>query len=277
MIAIVALAAAFALPLWRLGQFAIADDLYSYILLIPVVSLYLARLDRNNLPAFGAPAYKPAAIFFGGGALCLLAYRQLRPQWPADALAVTTLALVFCVAGMGCLFLGGARMKALAFPFTFLIFMVPLPQALRDGLESFLQYGSAEVADWMFQLSGLSYLRDGLFFKLTTITLQVAPECSGIHSTIVLFITSLVAGQMLLRRPWKRAVLTLFVLPLALVRNAFRIFVIGQLCVQVGPQMIDSPIHHRGGPLFFALSLVPFFALLYYLKKSELSKPPGNR
>ena len=166
-------------------------------------------------------------------------------------------------------------MWSLAFPFALLLFLAPFPQALHDRIESFLQHGSAEVADWLFQISGLSYYRAGLFFKLPGLTLQVAPECSGIHSTVVLFITSLVAGRMLLRRPWNRAVLTLFVLPLALVRNAFRIFVIGELCVHVGPHMIHSPIHHRGGPLFFALSLVPFFALLYFLKKSELKKKPG--
>ena len=80
---------------------------------------------------------------------------------------------------------------------------------------------------------------------------------------------------MLLRRPEKRAALALFILPLALLRNAFRIFVLGQLCVRVGPNMIDSPIHHHGGPLFFALSLVPFFALLYFLKKSELKNQGG--
>jgi hypothetical protein len=33
--------------------------------------------------------------------------------------------------------------------------------------------------------------------------------------------------------------------------------------------MIDSPIHHQGGPLFFALSLIPFFLLLLFLRKSE--------
>jgi hypothetical protein len=45
--------------------------------------------------------------------------------------------------------------------------------------------------------------------------------------------------------------------------------VLGELCVHVNPGMIDSPIHHHGGPLFFILSLGPFFLLLYYLRKTE--------
>jgi hypothetical protein len=33
--------------------------------------------------------------------------------------------------------------------------------------------------------------------------------------------------------------------------------------------MIHSPIHRRGGPIFFLLSLIPFFALLLFLKWIE--------
>jgi len=112
-------------------------------------------------------------------------------------------------------------------------------------------------------------LRRGLVIQLPGISLQVAPECSGIHSTLVLLITSIIAGQLLLRRPWKRAVLCLVVIPLAVIRNGFRVFVIGELCVHISPEMIHSPIHHRGGPLFFVLSLVPFFLLLYFLQRNE--------
>ncbi len=265
----------FSLPLWRLIRFAAPDDLYSYILLIPFISLYLVWLNRGKLPAAGSPAVKTASLFFILGLSFLAWYWLQPPVLLVNELALTTLSFVFFLAGVAGIFLGGRLMWSVAFPLALLIFLVPFPQAVRDGIESFLQYGSAEVADWMFQISGMTYFRNGLLFKLPTISLQVAPECSGIHSTVVLFITSLVAGQMLLQRTKGRAALALFVLPLALFRNAFRIFVLGQLCVHIGPHMIDSPIHHHGGPLFFALSLVPFFALLYYLKKSEMKNRDG--
>jgi exosortase C (VPDSG-CTERM-specific) len=259
----------FSLPLWRLAAFAGGDELFSYILLMPAVSLYLVWLNRKTLPAVGAPDLQTAALFLTPALACLVWYWRQPPALPVNALALTTVAFWFSLVGVVAIFLGRRWLRALAFPLGLLIFLVPFPQAVRDAIEAFLQRGSAEVADWMFQLSGMTYFRTNLVFKLPTITLQVAPECSGIHSTVVLFITSLVAGQMLLKRPWHRAVLTLFVLPLAVVRNAFRILVLGELCVHVGPHMIDSTIHHRGGPLFFALSLVPFFALLYGLKRSE--------
>ena len=265
-----ALAVLFSLPLFRLARFAIGDELHSYIVIIPAVTLYLIRLRRGNLPVVSTSAI-PAALFSLAG-LAVLAWHWLAPRAGlADNLMQTTLAFLLLLTAAGFWFLGAGFMRAILFPFSLLVFMIPLPDAMRDALESFLQHGSAVVAGWMFTVAGLPVLQDGLAFKLPGITLRVAPECSGIHSTMVLFITSLVAANMFLRSPVRRVALCLVVLPLALLRNGFRVFVLGELCAHIGAHMIDSPIHHRGGPLFFVLSLVPFFLMLWWLRRSELA------
>jgi hypothetical protein len=33
--------------------------------------------------------------------------------------------------------------------------------------------------------------------------------------------------------------------------------------------MIDSDLHHKGGPIFFALSLIPLFLLLWWFRRME--------
>jgi exosortase C (VPDSG-CTERM-specific) len=273
------LALCFGVPLWQLARFAAGDELYSYVLLIPAVSAYLVWLQKKNLPQISFPAKKIAAFFFAGG-IAVAAWHWLAPfSSGLDDLARMTFAFLLFFMGAGFLILGGATMRALSFPFALLVFMIPFPDFLRDGIEAALQHGSAVVAGWMFAVSDVPVLREStMIFRLPTLTLEVAPECSGIHSTVVLFITSLVAGHFFLKQPWKRAVLSLAVIPLALLRNGFRIFVLGELCTHIGPQMIDSPIHHHGGPLFFALSLPPFFLLLYLLNKSERldkKRPPA--
>jgi exosortase/archaeosortase family protein len=110
---------------------------------------------------------------------------------------------------------------------------------------------------------------NGLDFKLATLPIRVAQECSGYNSSYVLFIVSILAGYMFLKSPWKRAILTFAVIPLAIVRNGFRITTIAYLCTNVGPHMIHHPIHRSGGPIFFALSLIPFLALVWWLRRSE--------
>jgi len=166
-------------------------------------------------------------------------------------------------------------MHVLAFPFSLLIFMVPFPDGLRLAIETWLQHTSAAAAGWMYALAGMPVYHNDLVFQLQDITLQIAPECSGIHSSVVLLIVSLVAGHLFLRHPLKRAILCLAVIPLAFLRNGFRVFVLGELCTHLGPQMIDSPIHHHGGPLFFVVSLIPFSLLLYFLMRSDRPKISG--
>ena len=267
------LALVFILPLWNLLRFALDDNLHSHILLIPFISIYLGWLQKSRLAGPITPAKKTAAFFFlaGGGVLAWHGWagRAGPPLATEDNLALTTLAFILFLTGLGALCLGGTRLRRLAFSFALLVFMIPLPLFFREWIEVSLQHGSAQAADWLFQISGMTVFRNGMIFQLPGMTIEVARECSGIHSTLVLFITSLLAGQMFLHQPWRRAALCLAVIPLALARNGLRIYVIGELCVHVGPQMINSPIHHHGGPLFFALSLVPFFLWLYFLKKSE--------
>jgi len=186
-----------------------------------------------------------------------------------DVLALVILSFVFFVTASGFLFLGRRWMMAAVFPFAFLMFMVPMPDGMVGALETASQYASVGAAELLFRLGNTPHLHDGIMFQLPGITLEVAQECSGIRSSWVLFITSILSANLFLRTNWKRVVLVALVIPLGILRNGFRVWVIGMLCVRFGPHMIDSPIHHQGGPLFFILSLVPLFILIVFLRRSE--------
>jgi exosortase C (VPDSG-CTERM-specific) len=193
-----------------------------------------------------------------------------------DSLALTTFSFVCLLVAGGFFFLGRRWMAEAAFPVAFLIFMVPLPDRIVDGLETASKLASAEAADLFFSIAGLPVLRDGVVFQLPGIVIEVAQECSGIRSSWVLFITGLVAAHLFLKSPWRRTILVAFVIPLGILRNGFRIMVIGLLCVHMGPHMIHSPIHKRGGPLFFTVSLIPLFLLLWWLRSSEMRTSRGE-
>jgi exosortase C (VPDSG-CTERM-specific) len=267
----------FARPLYDLARFAFQSPLYSHILLIPFVSLYLAWLKKDNLAQHSEPNRKLASLPLTTGILILAGYgfalRSGLKLPPADSLAWTTLSFVVLFIGASFLSLGKQSVRTLAFPLAFLIFLVPFPGSVEHALESFLQHRSADAAELLFGLAGTPLLRQDVAFQLPGFKLSVAPECSGIRSSFVLFLTSLVAGQLFLRSPWKRALFALAVIPLGIFRNAFRIVVIGELCVHVDRGFIDSPLHHRGGPVFFVISMVPFLLLLYYLRKTDMPKP----
>jgi len=186
-----------------------------------------------------------------------------------DAFVFSTATFVAWLIAICCWFLGRSAMRALVFPLGLLVFTIPIPAFILHWTETLMQHGSAAVAHRLFEATGMAVYYDDLLFQLPGITLHVAPECSGIRSTMAFLIVSIVTGFVFLRRPVHRGLLVAAVLPLALLRNGFRIFVIGEICVHYGPQMIDSFIHRRGGPFFFALSLVPFFVLVVGLQRRE--------
>ena len=276
----------FALPLYQLfvlSFFSKRSDFYSYLPLIPFVSGYLFWINRERLPDRPKSSPVAAAVVALGGLLVVAGYFIARTRGVAFEISfylalMTISALLFLLAGM-LFFLGGGFLQANVFAVCMLAFAVPPPQFLLNPVESFLQTSSAAAATLMFWLAGTPHLTHGTILRLPDITIEVAPECSGIHSTVVLFITSFLAGRLFLRTLWRRATLVLVALPLAILRNGFRVFTIGELCVHISPDMIDSPIHHKGGPIFFALSLIPFFLLLVFLRKQESSRvsPELNR
>lgn len=266
----------FAGPLWQWGRYAWASELFSYVLIIPVLSIFFASSKRQELAFDSKPVRSLSTfpLFFGGGVLVAVWWAR-RHGWspvPEDYLAAMTFAFLSLFLSVCFFFLGTETLRRLSFSLFLLFFMVPFPAILQDAITGFLQHRSADVAQLLFALSGMPLLRHDTVFLLPGFPLEVAPECSGIHSSVVLLITSLVAGYVCLRSPWRRALLTISVIPLALLRNGFRVFTIGQLCVNVSPDMINSYIHRKGGPIFFALSLIPFFLILLFLWRSEKTR-----
>jgi exosortase C (VPDSG-CTERM-specific) len=267
---LVLLTLSFLHPLANLVLYAAHSDLHSHILLVPLISAYVFYIRRPG----HATAYRTsvpgtvvaAAIGFTAFATSMVWRTSLSVN---DELALTTLAFVCLVTAGGFLFFGSKWMAVAAFPFAFLIFMVPLPDAAVRWLEQASVLGSTEVADLLIRSTGTPLARAGTELELPGIVLRVAQACSGIRSSWVLFITSVLAAHLFLKTRWRKLIFVAFVIPLGIVRNGFRILVIALLCVHFGPEMIDSPIHHHGGPLFFGLSLVPFFLLLRWLRRQE--------
>jgi exosortase C (VPDSG-CTERM-specific) len=266
------LVAVFIKPLFSLMVYAAGEPLHSHIVLIPFVSAYLIYIRRSSLPTDYTFSPDWAMIPLVAGVIALGAAVFGPPLSENDYLALMALSFVCFLAAGGFFFLGRKWMAAAAFPFAFLIFMVPMPDRLADSLETASKLASAEAANLFFNMTGTPTLRDGTVFELPGMTIEVAQECSGIRSSWVLFITSLLAANLFLKSPWRRTVLVAAVIPLGIIRNGLRIVLIGLLCVHGGPEMINSAFHRKGGPPFFVLSLIPLFFLMWWLRRGEISR-----
>ncbi|PYJ88110.1 MAG: hypothetical protein DME71_13830, partial [Verrucomicrobia bacterium] len=203
---VILLLAAFGQSLLALANYAAHSALHSHILLIPFVSAYLLYIRRDQLPRKYVADLPLGMVFLAGGLGFFLFTYWLNFAGRALAdnyyLVLLTLSFLCCLAAAGFFFFGRGWMRAAAFPLGFLIFMVPMPDAMADALETASKYASAEVANFLFHLSGTPFLRVGLIFQLPNITIEVAQECSGIRSSWVLFMTSILAANLFLKTPW---------------------------------------------------------------------------
>src|SRR5262245_51722758 len=144
---IVLLLLAFGQSLLALADYAAHSSLHSYILLIPLVSAYLLYFQRDQLPRKHAPDLLPGIILLtcGLGLFLFIRWPNVIGHVTADNYHLTILALSFlcCFAAGGFLFLGRDWMRAAAFPMTYLIFLVPMPDAMANALETVSKYASA--------------------------------------------------------------------------------------------------------------------------------------
>lgn len=248
-----------------LTSLSLHDELHSHVVLVPFISLYILYINRDKLPKTYCSSFGWAAMAALGG----IAFQFAAWRWPQFWLSANIVSFVFFLVAGGFVVAGKSWMKAATFPFAFLLFMTPLPDAVVQWLENASKLASADCASFFLHLSGIPVLRDGTIFQLPGIVIEVAQECSGIRSSWVLLIASILASYLFLRRFPHRLILALVAIPLGIVRNGFRITVIGLLCVHFGPQMIHHPIHRRGGPIFFVLSLIPLVAFLWLLRRHE--------
>lgn len=150
-----------------------------------------------------------------------------------------------------------------------MLFIVPLPQAALDGATSFLQSWSTETAWWLFNFVGAPVQRDGFFFHLPGLNVEVAKQCSGIRSSLALMIAGVLASGLFLKTWPARAALLTAVVPIAVLKNGLRIAALTLSGYYIDERMLYGSLHTRGGMLFFAIALALAGAVVWGLRAAE--------
>lgn len=263
-------------PLGDLVRMSFQDENSSHVLLIPVISavyIYVARRrifsSARYCPTLGVPLLVISGLLWYSSRTFL--FRD------ADRVSAQTLLIVLAWHALFILCYGPKSFRTAIFPLLFLVLMIPLPGALTEHLVSFLQRGSAELCYDLFQVLGVPVLRHGFLFSLPGIDIEVAEQCSGIHSAISLFIAGLLAAQIILESSWRKIVFIFFILPIAIFKNAVRIVTIAWLGIHVSPRFFSGQLHRRGGLAFAIVSLAIMAALLVLLKHRPPARPSSPK
>jgi exosortase len=184
-------------------------------------------------------------------------------------------AILLVVAGYLVCF-GTNALKRSVFPLLVIALMLPVPGVIVAKIVYFLQAGSAWLSESVFSLLGVPVFRNGFLMTVPGATIEVAEECSGINSSIALFILMLLFSHETLKTNSRRAVLVLLILPLSILKNAIRIVTLTLLATKVDPSFLTGRLHHEGGFVFFLITLLIAYPLWRWLRRSELRSEPSE-
>jgi exosortase len=255
---------------------SISVDQYSHILLVVPVSAFLLYLTRRKVLADVA-YWPPAGVLF----LMLVAgfayaARHSSALSPSGYLSLSILFFAACCISAFVFCYGVQAFRSAMFPLLFLLLMVPLPDSLLSRVIAMLQNGSAVATGMLYSAAHIPYVRHGVIFILPKIDIYIAEECSGIRSTMVLLLCSLVLGHLYLKSFWTKLLLVLAVLPITVAKNGLRIFVLSTLGMYVDPSFLSGRLHHQGGFIFFGLAFALMFLLIWLFRKLGLDPGTGD-
>ncbi len=268
-------AASFAIwfvPLRSTFALALRDDAYTHILLILPLSAAMIFLEWKSLaPSSGLKAGIALLLLI----IAALTNAVLRWRVPSSdvQLAMNMLALVAWWMAAFAICFGPRVFRRLFFPLCFLLWMVPLPQYALNWIVSLLQQGSAAAAHFLFLAVGVPVAQRGLLVHIPGLTLEVAPECSSIRSSLMLLVTTMVLAHLLLRGFGRKALLVAVAIPVSVAKNGLRIFALGMLGSRVDPSFLTGRLHREGGIIYFLIALFAMGLLLWFLRRGEEKKP----
>lgn len=257
-------------PVIATTQLALHGAEYTQILLIFPLSIAFVWRGRKALAGMHTVSFRSGLfVLCVAGSIALLSLLPIVGITSDLRLSLAIVALVTWWIGSFVLCFGILAFRKLLFPLCFLYCMVPLPEFAVNAIIKYLQIGSALVSKSLFAIAGVPVMQNGTILSIPGLTVEIAKECSSIRSSLFLVITSLVLAQLFLRSPFRKALVVAIAVPLSVVKNAVRVFTLAMLATRVDPSFLTGRLHHQGGVVFFAASLLVILAVLKILERGE--------
>lgn len=212
------------LPQWMLNIYLLPDSDEVHGVLVPLLVLGLFWWKRKELLSTPPRVWWPALIGLALAALLHLAGYMVQQ---ARVSIVAMFAGIYCLIGLAW---GPRWMLRSFFPFVLFAFCIPLSSLpfFNDRITFPLRMLSATIVS---SIAGLGLapglVREGtqLYYQGATHRWEVdiAPACSGIRGLTALALMTITYGMVTFREPWKRLVMVLSAVPLAVINNVARI------------------------------------------------------
>jgi exosortase len=230
-----------------------SDEDMGYGFIVPIVIAWIVWNERarwRKLPV------QPTS--WGFAVLAAAACLQVASAFGAGLFAAS-LAFVLSLAGVVLAMLGFAWLRAWAFPFVLMLFMLPKLAIVYNQITLPLQLLATRLAGGMLAMAGFMVLRDGNILNVAGYSISVVEACNGIRYLLPLAFLALVFAYAGGAKVWIRFVMAIAAIPIAIIANAVRVAFSG-----LSPVLTSGTVHALLGTLIFLLSL-GLLAAIYHL------------
>ncbi|MBA4390993.1 MAG: VPLPA-CTERM-specific exosortase XrtD [Syntrophus sp. (in: bacteria)] len=241
---------------------------FSHCYLIPVVTLYLIWEKRAELARLPSVPSWTGLIPIGIG-IVFFWLGELGGEY-----FTLNMSFWLVIVGLLWLHLGWLKIKTIWFALIMMLAMFPFPNFITTRITLQLRLISSKLGVWMLHLYGMSAYREGNVIDLGFTQLQVVDACSGLRYVMPLMVLSLLLAYWFSAHWWKKTVLFLSAIPLAIVVNSFRIAATGVLYSMFGAEVAEGFFHGFSGWLIFMFA-IPF--LLFEMWALRRIPPRGPR
>jgi exosortase len=255
-----------ALHFWQIDWLVkkwVGDLNWTHGFVIPLFSLYLIYSRREELAAAPRSTNLLGLVLMMLGLLGeVVSVVAVRNYW------LVQLCMVVMVFGLVLYLAGGKVIRLTWLPILFLVFALPIPDALYGRVSLPLQHLSAKGAVGMLRLLGVQI--SAVASRLDVVsrsdpsrvhTLTVAEACSGMH-LLMAFLALGVAMAYLDYKPiWQRVILVASAVPIAVFCNVIRVAITCWMYHIDREEMGQGFMHYFTG----LLMLIPAFLLLWLL------------
>lgn len=247
------------------------DPNFSHGFFVPLFSAYVIWQERDRLAKVAIrPSWSGLPVLLMGLSILVLG------RFGAEMFLERS-SMLLVAAGVVILLAGWNLFRAVLFPWTFLLLMIPIPTIVLNQVTFPLQLLASQVAATVLPVLGVPVLREGNVINLAAMPLEVAEACSGIRSLMSLVTLAIIYGYLLEKRIWVRWVLALAAVPITVIANDVRIIGTGLLVQYWDPQAAEGYFHSSWGLITFVISLFMFYALHGLIRFVFPEKDNGRR
>lgn len=236
-------------------------DEYSYAYLIPPITAWLLWQRRAELSAANpGPSWWGVLVLAAG--LTLALFGELSTIY-----TVIQYGLIVCIYGIALTLTGWRGMRIMWAPLLYLVFMVPLPNFLYQGLSGHLQLISSQLGTSVIRFFGLPVFLEGNVIDLGVYKLQVVEACNGLRYLFPLLSFGYLCSLLYKGPWWHKVILMLSTLPITVAVNSFRIGMTGILVNYWGIEQAEGFLHLFEGWIIFLAAVAILFAEMWLLAR----------